>query len=431
MEFVLPLAAALGCLIALGCNRPTWMTPAEPCVFQPGVSKEQIFAHLNQNITGGPGTPGLRSWWCNSARLHVSGVGMPIPPMSAMVAVEQPRNFRMTVANPLGGREVDIGSNHKEFWVWTKDASEVAVVNHEDLSLALTQMPMPVHIHPDWLMEVFGVIPFDPDEFTEVKSNNPQASNAVMELVALRDSPLGEPMERVLRVNVCRGRVTEHSLRRPGGPVIARAIVDRYVGTPGSPAVPTMIRLEWPETGIAMTMNLTPTEVNPPGLAANAALFAIPAMNGVDVVNLGDVARYHQRNGVMPAAGPGTAAAEISSSLHSVPADNSAPAWQGATSGSATLELPVEDAKPADTTPTIQEETDNPFEKYRPTTSVKRDGFRSTQLQITDAPLWTPTASKATVSTATVNGAAAAAPPSAYSATAWRSSSDRPRPAPE
>lgn len=373
-------AGALLC----GCSLPHWMHPREPCAFQPGASKEELIAFINANITGNENKSGLHSWWSNAAKLRLTGTGMPVPPLDASIAVEAPRNLRLQVFNPvMGSKEVDIGSNTEEFWIWSKDSSQVAMVKHEDVPMAMSQLSMPVPINPDWLMEVFGVIPLDPEEFQEIR---PASSPGEMELVAVRQSPTGESVEWGIRIDTCRGRILEHTMRRPGGPVIARALLGRYVSSPGSAAIPTTIRLEWPQTGIGMTLSLAQTEVNPPALAGNRQIWTLPHINGAEVVDLGAMARSRlPGGGVVPAKGSAGPAAELTGSI---PAGFAKPTpksrWTDATPGRVQLESTL----PSEVDASAQED-ENPFAKYRrPDVQSRSERFDAEKQPLTDAPLW-------------------------------------------
>jgi len=273
------------CLLALlmGCSIQKWRHPVEH-VLELGASKEEIVTHLNQNVMGSDEHPGLKSWRSNTVRLHVDGVPVALP---ASIAVQAPRNFRLLVSNPItGGQEADLGSNHERFWIWSKESPQVMTASHEDVGLAIQELEMPVHIHPDWLMEVFGVIPLDPEEF---QMKRPQLENGHVELVATRQSPLGEDVERVVRVNVVRGRISEHLLRLPGGKVLARARLEKYTRMPDGIDLPLLITLQWPDARMQMVMDIRNPEVNSANLAANTALWQIPKHG--PIVDIGAMAR--------------------------------------------------------------------------------------------------------------------------------------------
>ena len=270
-----------------GCGSlPTWILP-QACVLDPGASKEDLVSYLNQNVLGTESRSGLVSWRTGNAKLHVTDIPFGLP---ASIAVEAPRNLRFVVSNPMsGGHEVDIGSNSERFWIWTKDSPQIITARHADVPLALQQLNMPIHIHPDWLMEVFGVIPIDGGEYQLVRPS-PEARD--VELIAVRTSPLGRPVERVIRVNVCRGHITEHILRHPDGHVIARALLDRYTTLPNGNTLPMAVKLQWPDAHVEMTMQLGTPEANPPSLSQDSTIWEIPVIHGARAVDVGAMARH-------------------------------------------------------------------------------------------------------------------------------------------
>jgi hypothetical protein len=133
-------------------------------------------------------------------------------------------------------------------------------------------------------------------------------------------------------------------------------------------------------------------------------------MNGTEAVDIGDLARFHSKHGVLPTSGPGRSAAEISSSINGVPgrtALSEETDWQGTARAEAPansnsiqfdFEVPAEGSNvqpvsaPLNTHP-VQEVEDNPFERYRPTrpresTSLQTPTPQRTATAETDAPLW-------------------------------------------
>ncbi len=369
----------VGLLLPGGChsaNRWPGLTP--PCVLDPGVTQAQLVEHLNKNIIGSPKHGGLVSWRANNAKIHVTGIPLALP---ANIAVESSRNLRIVVSNPMTrGQEVDIGSNAERFWFWSKDAPGIMTCQHEDVHVAMSHMNLPIQIEPDWLMEIFGVIPINNDEYTMVRS---QVGTA--ELVAARQTPDGKIMERIIVVDTCQGVITEHALKEPGGEIIARAKLDKYFESPSGVLLPMVYQIEWPAAKVSMTINLNNPEANPATLAHNTSLWEVPSIPGVRVVDVGTQAR-----GMMNRVAPVEhRSAEVSPGQATLPST-----------------LDIEAPQPVRNNTTTPE---NPF--IRVTSGPKRD-----------APLPFPvTLQKPVISFEDE-------PQSTYSEATWRSSSDRHRP---
>ncbi|SFH70099.1 hypothetical protein [Planctomicrobium piriforme] len=288
-------ASAMSSLSGCAVSRMARWSRPQPSVLEPGCTKQQVLACVNRNAVANETHPVLESWRSGSVRLHVDGVPMALP---ASVAVQAPSNFRLLVSNPLsGGQEVDIGSNNERFWIWSKEQPQVMTARHEDVAFALKELEMPVHIHPLWLMEVFGVAAVNGDEFEMLPA---RMESGTVDLVATRESPLGEDVERVVRVNLVQGNVQEHILRMPGGKVLARARLDRYTKLPNGTVMPLVISLEWPDARMKMVMDIRNPEINSPSLSQNVAIWQMPQHG--QVVDIGAVARHRsaQANGIAP-----------------------------------------------------------------------------------------------------------------------------------
>ena len=81
-----------------------------PRVLPAQASLEQIVATVHDN------TRRVRSYLAPQAVLAVPGV----PRLSAQVACEPPRRFRLRAQTAVTGNELDIGSNDDLFWLWIR-----------------------------------------------------------------------------------------------------------------------------------------------------------------------------------------------------------------------------------------------------------------------------------------------------------------------
>lgn len=81
-----------------------------PRALPPQASLDQIIANVHDN------TQRVRSYMAPQAVLVVPGV----PRLSAQVACEPPRRFRLRAQTSVTGSELDIGSNDDLFWLWLR-----------------------------------------------------------------------------------------------------------------------------------------------------------------------------------------------------------------------------------------------------------------------------------------------------------------------
>jgi hypothetical protein len=185
--------------------------------------------------------------------------------LGGQIAVERPRNFRLT-ANVLGmDEEADFGSNTDWFWFWVKRAnargkpSYVYQARHEDV--ANSQMLSQIPFQPDWLMEALGVVPIDAQHVT---LHSEERSGQYVNLISERLSPSGQTVKKVIRVDLHRGLVLSHSLYDINGALIARAWLDQHFrDKPTGIVLPHLIALEWPQANLKIKLEIGQIDVNP------------------------------------------------------------------------------------------------------------------------------------------------------------------------
>jgi hypothetical protein len=262
-RIVLVLLASLlsGCALTHRPPATRWFSNRNPygprarCVLPPQPSQQDLVRHLNANIAR------VNSWRCTSAKITSRERGLTPMSLHAVVTVEGNRNFRLTANNPIGGREVDLGSNSERFWFWSprSETKHVYTARHDQLGQAQEYFPFP--FQPDWLMEVLGVIPFDE---TEVTLEPPEPGARVATLVAHRISPQGEPVRKLTIVDSCHGLVLEHWLLDQRGRLIAKAMLrDHWPDAATGVVLPRQIDLDWPQARLGLAITLGPLEINP------------------------------------------------------------------------------------------------------------------------------------------------------------------------
>ncbi|MEW4489672.1 hypothetical protein AB1L42_16440 [Thalassoglobus sp. JC818] len=286
--FAIRSAIATCCIVvvAVGCHSsPLSRFFPQECVLEQTISKDELVAHLNRNIQGSDTSPGVSGWKSSNASVRVSGIPLPLP---ASIAVSAPRNLRVIVSNPAGGQEVDFGSNSDRFWVWTKQQAGVVTCRHEDTSLALRHLQLPINVEPEWLMEVLGVIPINGDNF---ELEQPSERELLLDLVSVSTSPTGQHVERVIRVNTCTGNIESHILRKLDGTVLAKALLDDYQEMSNGSKLPNQVRISIPEANMQVRLSLGSPEVNPASFASTTALWQMPNFQGGKVADIGQMSR--------------------------------------------------------------------------------------------------------------------------------------------
>jgi hypothetical protein len=251
-----------------------WPTRPEPCTFNSAATKQEIVAHVNRFATSEGARPPLTAWRALQAKVTFAGT----PTVPATVDVEAPSRVRIRAVLPFSNSEVaDIGCNHEELWFWHRmSPKEIVTIKHENVPYALQQMQVP--IEPQWLMEVLGVVPMNVDDFV-MRPVSDHAGNMV-DLVAERATPTGETVSRVVRFDLCHGRIVEHRIERADGTLVACATLGGY--SPDASAqyvMPHVVQIEWPSTGAALKLEVGPILANPTPLAD--AEWRVPQYAGV------------------------------------------------------------------------------------------------------------------------------------------------------
>lgn len=269
---VLLAAAALASSGCLGVGRCGWPRRPPPCVLHSNATKQEIVAHVNRNLSSPTGVPPLTAWRCTDADARFNRM----PPAKASLEVEAPRRLRIRAQMPLTYSPVaDFGSNDEEVWLWDQTAPGVLTIPHAALPQALGSLQVP--FDPDWLMEVLGVEPVDAAEFELVA---PLPSQKWVELVAERQSPTGEPVRRVMRVDLCQGRIEEHRIETLDGRVVASAkLLDYKPDATGQYVLPHSVQISWPATNSSIALRFREIVANPP--STSLASWTVPVKPGV------------------------------------------------------------------------------------------------------------------------------------------------------
>lgn len=220
-------------------------------------SKEHIINYVNQH------TEPIHAWRSTKATVNVTGV---VIPLQAMLAVEQPNHFRLTVSSGLTGNELDLGSNpdHVWFWVQRMDPQTVMTCRHEEIEAVQDQLQVP--FQPDWLMEVLCVKPIDGSEAELIR--DPQDPYEV-KLVSHHTNESGFVTRRIVTIDLRRGVIVSHQLYDAHHRLIAKADLSDYRDFPHTNArLPHDIQLCWVEQDLKLRISLNGVEVNPPHLSA-------------------------------------------------------------------------------------------------------------------------------------------------------------------
>lgn len=245
-----------------------------PRALPPQASLEQIIANVHDN------TQRVRSYMAPQAVLVVPGV----PRLSAQVACEPPRRFRLRAQTSVTGSELDIGSNDDLFWLWLRQHKPpiVAFCKHDQYAQSAARRLLP--IRADWMPELLGLVTFRPED--RHQGPFPLADGRI-EVRSTIAAPDGEMLKSTI-LDGTTGLVSEQHLFTAAGERLASVRTSRHrVDPPSGAALPHLIEVSWPASGVDFTIDLasitTNTASGDPG-----QLWQMPAYPGYEPIDLAD-----------------------------------------------------------------------------------------------------------------------------------------------
>ncbi|MGO9112939.1 MAG: hypothetical protein ACLP9L_27205 [Thermoguttaceae bacterium] len=268
------LTLALATLVAQGgctwLRRWNLVQEPPPQILPPGAGLEQVIAAVNRNNSQ------IQALFSNSATL--SGPGYPT--LRAHIAFQRQRNFRLKADG--FGPEVDLGSNDQIFWFWIKRYQPPGVYfcRHDRFATSPARQMIP--IDPNWLIEALGTLEIDPA--LPSQGPYPDKGNRIF-IRTMRETPEG-PNMKVTIIDSVSAWVMEQQIYDAQGRLRARSVAERYRPDPRTGLyVPTAVRVECPEVGFSMRIDLGAVQVNQPQ-GNPAELWSMPSYPGFPPVDL-------------------------------------------------------------------------------------------------------------------------------------------------
>src|SRR5579875_3316386 len=262
MRSIIAVASLVALLSVLGCNhlvphqRDQGGGVANDKPIQTPTA-ESLVQYLNNNAKLFPPGQALN---CTNVTIDVkaeAGQGG----ISARMQCQAPRNFLLSGVT-LGNPVVDIGSNDKEFWFWSKQINPPYLYHcsYDDMARGV-KVPFP--FQPDMALSALGLAPYDPAKKYDLKIvNDKKGQPAFIELTEQARSPENKPVQKVTVFNYHQAQlpnpqVVAHVLKDEHGKVICSASIRsaQQVGGNG-PVIPRIVDFNWPEQKLKMTMTL-------------------------------------------------------------------------------------------------------------------------------------------------------------------------------
>ena len=303
MRRVLAILVAAAGVLPAGCLLPSKSTPTPPA--RVGTDKiverpaEEFVGYLNRQAGY------AQTVRYNDLDLKVSLPGQGFVPAlsNGMVVCGQPNNFRMTAGMALGGKQLDVGANDREMWMYVKmSQTPYLYCSHQEFTQVQDQLP--VKFETSWVMQALGMATYDTHkQYTlrvDEKGRNYQLMYPDVTAGGQRVQKMTEFAADTMTGTVPQVRrhvVMSEDGRRVIAEARIRKVSEQVVGTdPQSRKaiylqVPTELVLEWPQEQTKMDLVLGRITVNERMTADDLdALFSKPArIGGVSPVSIRDV----------------------------------------------------------------------------------------------------------------------------------------------
>jgi len=243
--------------------------PAQPTL-------DQIIATVHDN------TQRVRSYMAPQAVLIVPGV----PRLSAQVACEPPRRFRLRAQTAVTGNELDIGSNDDLFWLWIRRHQPPVTLfcRHDAYAQSSARKLLP--LRADWMPELLGLVNFRAEDKHEGPYVLPDGR---LEIRSRMVAPEGDMLKSTI-LDATTGLVMEQHLFTVAGERLASVRTSRHRVDPQSgAALPRLVEVSWPASGVEFQLELNTITTNAPA-SDPGQLWQMPSYEGYTPVNLADPA---------------------------------------------------------------------------------------------------------------------------------------------
>jgi hypothetical protein len=252
--------------------------PAAPQVLQPGATREQIVAAVNQNSSR------VQSLSVANASITIPNM-LGLPLLSGNIAAERPGRFRLK-AGTIAGPELDLGSNDELFWLWVRRNQPPAVYYCKHSQFANSNIRQMLPVEPSWLLAALGMVDIDPSSVFDGPLPSPRGNGSV-ELRSWLPSA-GGTLQRVLLIDATRAWVLEQHIYDQAGTTLlasARAESHRYYPVE-QVSLPEQVSIELPTANFKLAINLGQMQINQLQ-GDRTQLWSLPTVDGHPQYDLG------------------------------------------------------------------------------------------------------------------------------------------------
>lgn len=275
MRSIIAGASVIGLLFAVGCNvaphrRDSGSGPSNPAPITAMPTVDNLVRYLNDNAKCLQPTQAIT---CTNVTIDVTADGQKVGVGGKMLC-QTPRNFLLSGV-VVGSPAVDIGSNDKEFWFWSREIRPAYLYHCSYDALAQgTKVPFP--FQPDMVVSALGLAQYDATKTYNLTSSDDRKGHKTILLTEQARSPENKPIQKITVFDYNQAfppqpQVLAHVLKDDQGKVICAANILRAQRLgPNGPIIPHVIEFNWPEQKLRMKMTLEHPRIidMPPAKAA-------------------------------------------------------------------------------------------------------------------------------------------------------------------
>ncbi len=232
---------------------------------------EQVIEVANRNSAQ------IQSFSTNRATIRGQG----FPALTASVAFQRPRRFRLRAEYAMTGAEFDVGSNDELFWFWLRrnDPPGVYFCRHDQFAACQARQVVP--LEPAWLVEALGVAEFDP----ALPHQMTLLPNDRVRIDTIRNTPEG-PTTKISILDGAQGWILEQYQFDVRRQLVASATASAHRRDPLTGLfLPTVVEVHAPPAKLALRIDLGNVEINRLG-DNRSELWTMPNYPGTPMVDL-------------------------------------------------------------------------------------------------------------------------------------------------